>query len=341
MPTADTTPTPPPSEAVPSPEQVRPGLWSVPLPIPIPSLKYVVCYVFESSSGAALVDPGWDSDENLSILSGKLEQIGLNLESIRLIVATHWHGDHIGIGARLRAISGAKLAMHPLDAARLKRNEDVNETQPHAARALLAAGVPIDDIDRLIRPRYAARLPTEVDIALEDHSVLPLKDWRVRTIWTPGHTTGSVCLHDEDSLAMLTGDHVLAKISPNIAYDPGFDDARDPLAEFLDSLRRVAQVETADVLPAHLWRFDNLPARVDELLSHHEQRLSELHEAVTAGHQTTWEVARAVTWSRPWSSFSGPQELFALRETLAHLINLEHRSIISRRSGTPDRWTTR
>lgn len=332
--------TDPASTELPAPEQVRPGLWSIPLPIPIPSLRYVVAYVFESPSGLAIVDPGWDSDLNLSILVDKLAHVGLSLDAVRLIVATHWHADHIGIGGRLRTLTGAKLAMHPLDATRLLTNEERRAANSYGTATLLAAGVPRDDIARLSRPQQSSsHHSTEVDIALEDRALLPLKDWQLRTIWTPGHTAGSICFHDEGSLALLTGDHVLAKISPNISFDPEFDSARDPLAEFVESLRRVATLDTVEVLPAHLWRFNDLRGRVDELVSHHEQRLLELLEAVKSGHHTTWEIAQAVTWSREWSSFSPTQEFFALRETWAHLVHLERQSRISKQPGTPDRWT--
>ena len=41
-------------------ERLRPGLWSVPVPIPSNSLRYVFVYVFETDAGPYLVDTGWN-----------------------------------------------------------------------------------------------------------------------------------------------------------------------------------------------------------------------------------------------------------------------------------------
>ena len=43
-------------------EQVRPGLWSVPVPIPNNPLRYVLVYVFETDRGPFMVDAGWNTD---------------------------------------------------------------------------------------------------------------------------------------------------------------------------------------------------------------------------------------------------------------------------------------
>ena len=45
-------------------EQVRPGLWSIPVPIPDNPLRYVLVYALElDGGGVAIVDAGWDTDE--------------------------------------------------------------------------------------------------------------------------------------------------------------------------------------------------------------------------------------------------------------------------------------
>ncbi len=44
-------------------EQVRPGLWSIPVPIPDNPLRYVLLYALELRNGVAVVDAGWNTDE--------------------------------------------------------------------------------------------------------------------------------------------------------------------------------------------------------------------------------------------------------------------------------------
>ncbi len=44
-------------------EQVRPGLWSIPVPLPRNPLRYVLVYALECDDGIALVDAGWNTEE--------------------------------------------------------------------------------------------------------------------------------------------------------------------------------------------------------------------------------------------------------------------------------------
>jgi glyoxylase-like metal-dependent hydrolase (beta-lactamase superfamily II) len=148
-----------------------------------------------------------------------------------------------------------------------------------------------------------------------------------------------VCLHEERTNLLLSGDHVLPRITPNIGYDAAVDEGRNPVAEYVSSLGRLSGLHPDEVLPAHLWRFEDLDGRVGELRAHHEQRLDEMRRAVAAGSQTTWEVAQAVSWSRPWEQFTTSMKYFALSETLAHLIYLEYSSEVQQEPGSPDRWS--
>jgi hypothetical protein len=78
------------------------------------------------------------------------------------------------------------------------------------------------------------------------------------------------------------------------------------------------------VLPAHEWRFRGLAARVKQLLVHHDERLAEIVTVLGAepGGDTTWDVAKQLTWSRGWDGIAGFQRRAALAESAAHLDQL-------------------
>ena len=135
---------------------------------------------------------------------------------------------------------------------------------------------------------------------------------------------------------VLTGDHVLPTISPNIARHP--QAGPDPLADYLASLERLRRWDGALALPGHQWRFDGLGARIDELLAHHERRLADVEAAVAAGAETIWEVATRTAWSRPWEEVRGFMRRAALGETAAHLVHLEGRGRLERTATSPLRW---
>ena len=86
-------------------------------------------------------------------------------------------------------------------------------------------------------------------MSCEDGDLVPLEGRRLRAVWTPGHTPGHLCLYDEAADLLLTGDHVLPRITPNVGLQP--HTAEPPLAAYLNSLRRVSAYADAEALPAH------------------------------------------------------------------------------------------
>ena len=58
-----------PTTPFPGVEQVRPGLWSIPVPIPNNPLRYVLVYAFETDRGPYLVDAGSNTDDAYAALS--------------------------------------------------------------------------------------------------------------------------------------------------------------------------------------------------------------------------------------------------------------------------------
>ncbi|MBV8951484.1 MAG: MBL fold metallo-hydrolase, partial [Actinobacteria bacterium] len=75
-------------------ERVRPGLWSVPVPLPNNSLRYVFVYVFETDLGPFLIDAGWNTDDAFAALSAGMRHLGSDLAEVQGVMVTHIHPDH-------------------------------------------------------------------------------------------------------------------------------------------------------------------------------------------------------------------------------------------------------
>ena len=65
-------------EPIPPVERVRPGLWSIPVPLPNNSLRYVLVYLFETDRGPYLIDAGWNTDEAFGALRDGVETQAVN-----------------------------------------------------------------------------------------------------------------------------------------------------------------------------------------------------------------------------------------------------------------------
>ena len=318
-------------------ERVRDGLWSVPVVIPDNPLGYTLVYLFETPSGPVIVDNGWDDPRSWAALRAGIAETGHAVEDVYGVLVTHVHPDHHGLSAKVRAASGAWLAMHPEDAWVVTRWRSTMDTWLlETAAVMLSAGAPEEVLAALpdfsAIPPHRRELPALPTRLFADGDYVDVPGWTVRAVWTPGHSPGHTCFVVDDLL--IAGDHVMPKISPHIGlYDE--ESSHDPLGDYLASLRKVRAERISLVLPAHVARFTEMVPRVDELAAHHEQRLTEIAAALAAGPLTTWDIAASMGWNRSWEDIAPFMKRVALGEAVAHLRHLETRGVVER---VPGAW---
>ena len=125
---------------------------------------------------------------------------------------------------------------------------------------------------------------------MADGERLPSTGRQVVAIWTPGHTPGHLCLHDAAAGVLLTGDHLLPRISPNISVLSARD--ADPLSDYLASLDRTGSFGADEALPAHEYRFRGLGVRSAALIAHHQDRSTAILQVIgRLGQPTAWDIA--------------------------------------------------
>ncbi|SDP20477.1 Glyoxylase, beta-lactamase superfamily II [Nakamurella panacisegetis] len=314
-------------------ELVRPGVWSVPVPVPDNPIRYTLCYLLFGDRELVVVDPGWDTDAAWAALEAGVTTAGASIGAITGVVITHAHPDHHGITARLAAASGAWIGMHPAERDSLPTHAyPAGTVAASDARWISEQGVPDELADALRMSEGGIdtfRAMAEPTVLISDGDRIALAGREIRAVFTPGHTPGHLCLHDVDNDLLLTGDHILPRISPNVGLQP--HSAAPPLGPYLNSLRRLLGYDSAEVLPAHEWRFRGARRRIEQLLAHHEDRCEEILTVMAdLGPCTSWQVTERLSWSRGWVNVTGFQRRAALAETIAHLAYLFQMARIDR-----------
>lgn len=109
-----------------------------------------------------IVDPGYNGEKFLKIT----EDLGLSLKGILL---THHHYDHVGGVDKIKTATGCPVCIHRADSDMYKKHADV---------------------------------------LLENGDKLMLGDEEIKVLHTPGHTRGSVCFYSEHSKLAFTGDTI-------------------------------------------------------------------------------------------------------------------------------------
>src|SRR4029453_7349819 len=139
-----------PADPLPPVERLRPGLTSVPVPLPHNSLRYVFVFVFDSDQGVHLGDAGWDTDEAYAALDAGLATAGYGMADVRGVMVTHIHPDHYGLAGRVREASGAWISLHPADARLIQdRYIEPADLIDRVGAMLRRMGAPPDEVSAL------------------------------------------------------------------------------------------------------------------------------------------------------------------------------------------------
>ena len=140
--------------------------------------------------------------------------------TLKLIVSTHRHWDHIGDNAAVQSATGAQLAAHLLDRHGLENPGPSNAPFP------IPPSVPAVDLAEGSRIKFGG-----IDLEV---------------LHTPGHTEGSVCLFAESERLLFTGDTLFAGAWGRIDLSGGSEE------HMVDSLSRLSTMaDDLRVLPGH------------------------------------------------------------------------------------------
>jgi glyoxylase-like metal-dependent hydrolase (beta-lactamase superfamily II) len=176
-------------------------------------------------------------------------------------------------------------------------------------------------------------------VVLPDRDLLPgvvvetdLGEWQVYE--TPGHAPSHVCLHQPDRGILVSGDHLLGRVS--LYYDYGY--TPDPAGEFLSSLDVVAGLPSRLCLSGHGRPFIDVSAHIEANRREVDEHMGRVRAALADGPKTPFEIVPALMGVTP-EELTPMLVNWGLSETLCYLRYFELRDMARRVDGEdPERW---
>jgi len=312
-------------------EQILPGLYRLEIPLPASPLKAINSYILKSRDRNLIIDTGLNRPECLEAMQSGLAELAVDLNQTDFFL-THMHADHTGLVHAIKTPSSAVFASGPDAAVINSFAASPTHWQPMLDYACLNGFTAAEAQKAIERhPGYLYGPKGQIDFTLVgEGSAIDCGDYHFTCVETPGHSQGHLCLYEPAKKILISGDHILGDITPNISL---WSDNDNPLGVFLESLSKTAAFAVDLVLPGHRRVFHNCPGRIGELVRHHRNRADEILSILEGSSLTAFEVASRMTWQltcRSWDEFPAAQKWFATGETLAHLRYLESQHAVQR-----------
>lgn len=296
-------------------ERIIPGIWRLRIPLPWAGVPHVNAYALPAGDGLVLVDTGTAVNGDPAQLQLALSQMGRSLEDVSLVVCTHAHTDHYGSVKPVVEASGAPLWIHPAWG-HIRDNLD----DPGAGREEIArqSGVP-----PATYAEYEAERGDEVWLAglvEPDLELLPgvtidtdLGRWEVHE--TPGHDPSHVVLHQPERRLLISGDHLLGRVSVFFEYGH----SPDPVGEYLASLDYVKELDVGLVIAGHGRPFRDPVAKVAATRAVVEDGLTRARAALAYGPASAYDLVVRVAGAENVNSTTAPIVLQVALSYLDHL----------------------
>jgi glyoxylase-like metal-dependent hydrolase (beta-lactamase superfamily II) len=316
-------------------ERLLPGVWRLRLPLPWPGVPHGNAWAVAAGDGIVLFDTGMHEPGSMANLERAMDMVGLKVEHVRLLVCTHAHSDHCGQAATIVQRAGCELWMHPDHAHMTAALDDPGAALMRRLEVARSAGVPEEPLRQWAQARRGQSLGVAGIVApdrdLVDGVVVQtdLGPWEV--VETPGHAPSHVCLWQRERRLLISGDHLLGRVS--LFFDYGY--SPDPAGEFLTSLDRVEALDARLCLPGHGRTFGDVPGHIAANRKLVGERLASLEDALRGDGPLTAYDAIPRVYGEELTSLTS---YWWLNETLCYLRHLQVTGRAEGDGASPERW---
>lgn len=298
------------------------------LRIPTPFAVGAVNAFLIEDEPLTLIDSGPASTRSLATLEEAVAGVGYQLGEIELLAVTHQHVDHLGLTDYIAHAAGAEIAcLDALAAYAADFDHSAAADDEFAAKLMRLHGVPDDAIVVLERVATLTRkwgASFTATHTLQQDAVIELRNRSLRLIHAPGHSPTDTLFLDEHNRILFAGDHLLANISsnalispapaPNRAPPPHGLNSRQPLIEYLQSLRATRELDLDIVLAGHGPPIHEYRPLIDERLLRADTRAQRILEIITERPRSAYEIAEAI-----WGRVAVSDAYLTISEVLGHI----------------------
>jgi glyoxylase-like metal-dependent hydrolase (beta-lactamase superfamily II) len=316
-------------------ERIMRGVYRLRLPLPWPGVPHCNAWALSAGDGFVLVDTGIHDEQSIAHLERAMEMVGLRLDDVKLVICTHAHSDHCGQAVPIAERAGCELWMHPSHELMNRLVEDPEAVLTRRLEIARQSGVPEEPLRRYAAergnsdPLIVGPLRADKDL-LEGVTVqTDLGEWV--TYETPGHAPSHVCLFQPERRLLISGDHLLGRIS--LYFEYGY--SPNPVGEFLHSLDVVERLGARLCLAGHGRTFTDVHAHIHGNRALVEDHLYKVLQAVGGRELTAFDVVGAVYGE----SLSQQNGQWLLSQTLGYLTHLQSTGGVTLIPGEPERWT--
>ncbi|MFV2053852.1 MBL fold metallo-hydrolase [Aliiroseovarius sp. YM-037] len=317
---------------------IAPGVLWMRLPLPM-ALDHVNVYALDDGDGWTLIDTGFNSRRTRAIWD-TLMAGPLGGKPVTRVIVTHHHPDHVGLGGWFQT-RGAELWMTRtawLFARMLTLDEQDRPTEESIAFWRSCGMDPaILDERAAERPFNFADVVAPMPLGfkrIKQGDVMRIggRNWDVHI--GNGHAPEHATFWSRDDNLVISGDQIIASISPNIgvyATEPG----ADPLSDWLEACERLSGLARDDqlVLPGHKLPFTGLPTRMRQLIDNHHGALRRLR-----AHLATPRTAAECFQPLFKREIGAGEYGLALVEAMAHVSHLHQIGVASRTLRDDGAW---
>ena len=319
-------------------ERTIPGVWRLRLPLPWPGVPHCNAWAVAAGDGVVLFDTGMHQPGSMAQLERALDMVNLRMEHVRLVVCTHAHSDHYGQAASVVERTGCEVWMHPNHEHMTRTASDPDTALQRRIEVARTSGVPEEPLRAYEEQRrgqpYGIAHVVEPARDLVDGVVVEtdLGPWTVHE--TPGHAPSHVCLCQPERRLLISGDHLLGRVS--LYYDYGY--TPDPAGEFLASLDVVEDLGARLCLAGHGRTFTDVQAHIAANRRLVAERVQKVLDVVTFDGPISAFDAVPRVYDQPMTPMTAN---WWLSETLCYLRHLEVTGRLERITAQDgvERWT--